>query len=207
MSDNNNKKNVAAPTGANVTTPANKTSVVSVTGGKLPEVGSEGLVKSGAGDLVPPVGTGGKDGQQSGGVTREGSTQGNTATETAGEIQPNTQGAPETVDIDSMIEGGEKGIQTVDQKKAARIKKAELLTKAINSKHNFETVQYVDDETKEFIGSRIRYLPDADNKTVYDYADDPEVSAHLEFKIDEKDPRNGEPVDQQVSIAWINTEF
>lgn len=112
------------------------------------------------------------------------------------------------INTDELISSAQTEIKSGDEEQEARKKKAELLTKAINSRHYFEDINFANAETGEQVGgSRIRYVKDPYGKTVYDYMADETVNQHLGFKIDENDPKDGSIVDKQISIFWKNPAF
>lgn len=180
-----------------------------------------GTVTTGAGDQAPPIGTGGKGGEGGTGRTLEQGANDNVNTEGQNVPQEsinldqvdiqNVQGVKldnkGSVNVGSLLKGTQSGIKTADEKITSRKEKADLLTKAINSQYNFETIQYINDETGEVIGTKIRYLPDTDEKTIYDYMEDEDISAHLGFKVPEGDNKDGQPVDSQISVYWVNPVF
>lgn len=112
------------------------------------------------------------------------------------------------VNVADFIKKTTTETSNLDADQEARIKKAKLLSDAINSRFYFENVQYVNSETGEKIGSKIRYTKDSNKKTIYDYMNDPEVTAHVGFKLmDEEDQQDGGIVNKQISIYWVNPVF
>lgn len=112
------------------------------------------------------------------------------------------------VNVADFIKKTTTETSNLDADQEARIKKAKLLSDAVNSRFYFENVQYVNSETGEKIGSKIRYTKDPNGKTIYDYMNDPEVTAHVGFKLmDEDDKQDGGIVSRQISIYWVNPVF
>ncbi len=112
------------------------------------------------------------------------------------------------INVQDFIKNTTTETKTLDSEQEARIAKAKLLTDAINSRFYFENVQYVNSETGDRIGSKIRYTKDPNGKTIYDYMNDPEVTAHVGFKLmDEEDQQDGSIVNKQISIYWVNPVY
>lgn len=112
------------------------------------------------------------------------------------------------VNVADFIKKTTTETSNLDSEQEARVKKAKLLSDAVNSRFYFENVQYVNSETGEKIGSKIRYTKDPNGKTIYDYMNDPEVTAHVGFKLmDEEDQQDGGIVNRQISIYWVNPVF
>lgn len=118
-----------------------------------------------------------------------------------------TQKDPDNIDLEKFISDSTTEIKKGDEKESEKKKKMELLTKAIESKTNMEPLVFNNAETEEFIGTKLRYVKDEDGKTVYDYMNDPVVSEHIEWVVPEEDPRDGSPVEQQVSFFWKKPTF
>lgn len=117
--------------------------------------------------------------------------------------------APEDsgLDIEKLIEESTKEIKTGDEAQEARKKKQELLMRAINSRMYIENIIFKNTETDEQVGTKMRYIKDPYGKTIYDYMNDPEITAHLGFKVSENDPKDGSPIEKQISIYWNNPVF
>lgn len=105
--------------------------------------------------------------------------------------------------IKGSVEGLNKNVEAQTEKQRIH----EKLTKAFNSMTLIDRVSYFNEETQELVGTKLRYLPDEDGKTVYDYANDPEVAERLVIVIDENDPQDGSEIEKQVSHYWINPTF
>jgi hypothetical protein len=132
------------------------------------------------------------------------------AIETKGQDQapkPEVKKQDGDLDIDKLITESTKEIKTGNEAQSARKKKKELLDKALNSRMYIEPITFKNVETDEFVGSKMRYTKDKDGKTIYDYMQDPEVTAHIKFKVPEGDPRDGSPVTKQISISWVNPVY
>ena len=111
------------------------------------------------------------------------------------------------LDIDKLISESTQEIKTADEAQNARVEKQKMLMTALNSKNYMETIIYKNEETDEEIGRKLRYVPDPFGKTIYDYMNDPEVTAHIGFKVPEGDPQDGSYIDEQISVYWINPVF
>lgn len=118
------------------------------------------------------------------------------------------QEIPADINTDELITNAQTEIKSGDAEQEARVKKAELLTQAINSRYYFENVRYENSETGEPVGgTRIRYTQDPYKKTIYDYMNDEVVNQHIGFKVSEDDPKDGSIVDKQITIYWKNPAF
>lgn len=124
-------------------------------------------------------------------------------TATVGTAVPNN----DNIDIDKMIASGIAETQTLDADIQARKDKTEYLSKALEARTNFEQIPYHNVETGEIIGTRIRYLPDTDGKTIYDYMNEEAVKEHIVFVAAEGDPTDGSPVDRQVTYFWAKPTY
>ena len=114
------------------------------------------------------------------------------------------------IDIEGMINAGEKETAEIDKDKKARQERMEYLTKAIHAIRGpkaFERLIFNNVETGEMVGTKIRYIKDNDGKTAYDYMNDPIIQEHLEFVVPEDDPKDGSPVDRQISYFWKKPTF
>ena len=111
------------------------------------------------------------------------------------------------LDIDRLISESTQEIKAGDDAQKARVEKQKMLMTALNSKNYMETIIYKNEETDEEIGRNLRYVPDPYGKTIYDYMNDPEVTAHIGFKVDENDPQDGSFIEKQISVYWINPVF
>lgn len=131
------------------------------------------------------------------------------------EKQPeeNTQPVEGDVSIEGLIKGTQEEIKEGEQATLSRVEKSQLLTRAINSRHYFENLNYINTETgeqpveMEGSGNRIRYGKDPKGKSIYDYMNDPEVTKHIGFKVPEDDPKDGSIVTKQITVFWTNPEF
>lgn len=106
-----------------------------------------------------------------------------------------------------LIKSSKETIGKANLKATERQAKHDLLARAIESTTRFERIVIKDEETGEILGTQIQYLVDKENKTVYDYAEDPDVTEHIAFVIPEEDEKNGNPVSQQVTFYWINPQY
>lgn len=118
--------------------------------------------------------------------------------------QGNAQTAPNVndVDIEKMISTSEGEIKTLDEETQRRKDVTELLQTALAARARFRKVPYNNTETGEVLGSRIKYEPDNDGKTIYDYMNDEVVSQYIQFVAAEGDPMDGSPVDRQITFYW-----
>lgn len=156
------------------------------------EVRTQGTPQGGtAGDQLGQ-GEGGA-GQAAGGANASGS----------GSGTDNTGG----LDIDKLISESTKEIKTGDEVQEARKKKQQLLMRAINSRMYIENIVFKNTETDEQVGTKMRYVQDPYGKTIYDYMNDPEITAHLGFKVPEGDNKDGSVIEKQISIYWVNPVF
>lgn len=114
---------------------------------------------------------------------------------------------PDDIDIDKFIAESSGEISTLEEKESEKQRKMKILTKAIDSRNNFERLIFNNSETDEFIGTKIQYSKDADGKTIYEYMNDPVVTEHIEFVVPEGDPQDGSPVTQQVTFYWKKPTF
>ena len=112
--------------------------------------------------------------------------------------------AQDGFDAKAFIKGSESSLNKATEQETEKQRIHKLLTAAFESMSNFDRSSYFNEETQEVIGTKIRYLPDAEGKTVYDYAADPDVASRLVIVIDENDPQDGSEIDKQVSHYWIN---
>jgi len=198
MSNTNNNEIPPRPGGTKVV------NVNSQTGGQTPQANSP------SGNQQPP--------KQSGGGP-EGQSQVNT-----GELQKvvtppsssstttpsGTVPSNDDIDIEGMINAGEKETAEIDKDKKARQERMEYLTKAIHAIRGpkaFERLIFNNVETGEMVGTKIRYIKDSDGKTAYDYMNDPIIQEHLEFVVPDDDPKDGSPVDRQISYFWKKPTF
>lgn len=111
------------------------------------------------------------------------------------------------MDIDKLISESTKEIKTIDTAQDERKKKQERLMTALSALNYMETVVYKNEETNEEIGTKFRYTKDPHGKTIYEYINDPEISDHIGFKLDENDQQDGSFIEKQISIYWINPVF
>ncbi len=131
----------------------------------------------------------------------------------ANAVNPNLQAPPpqsqdpNNVDIDKFIADSATEIKVFDEKEQARKEKTEYLNRILELRNKFRTIIFNNAETQEFVGTKIQYEQDEDGKTIYDYIDDPVVSEHIQFVVPEADPRDGSPVDQQISFFWKKPTF
>lgn len=121
----------------------------------------------------------------------------------AGQQQEEDQG----FDIEKAISESTKEIKSADDSQLQRVEKQKRLMAAVNSRRNMESVIFINNETQKEVGRKLRYLPDASGKTIYDYMNDPEVQEHIGFKVADSDPRDGSFIEKQISIYWINPVF
>lgn len=121
----------------------------------------------------------------------------------SGTVQNNQrQQDPDDLDINKFIKSSTQEIKTGDEKQQQRKKRIELLSAAINSKQKFERIVVNNQETGEFVGTKMQYVKDEHGKTIYDYMNDPIVQEHLEFLAAEGDPMDGSPVNKQITFYW-----
>ena len=111
------------------------------------------------------------------------------------------------LDIDQLITESTQEIKSADEVQNARVEKQKKLMTSLTSKNYMETIIYKNEETDEEIGRKLRYVADPHGKTIYDYMNDPEITAHIGFKVDENDPQDGSYIEQQISVYWINPVF
>lgn len=123
----------------------------------------------------------------------------------SGQVAP--QNNPDNIDIGKFIAENVAEVRTGEEKETEKKKKMEYLTKAINSRFNFERIVFNNSETGEFIGSKMQYVKDGDGKTIYDYINDPVVTEHIQFVVPEDDPQDGSPVNKQISFFWTKPTF
>jgi hypothetical protein len=125
--------------------------------------------------------------------------------------QPNQPPAvatdPDNIDIGKFIAENVNEVRTGEEKENEKKKKMEYLTKAINSRFNFERIVFNNSETGEFVGSKMQYVKDTDGKTIYDYINDPVVTEHIQFVVPEDDPQDGSPVNKQITFFWTKPTF
>jgi hypothetical protein len=114
---------------------------------------------------------------------------------------------PDDIDLEKFISESSGEVKTSEEKESEKQRKMKILTKAIDSRNNFERIIFNNAETDEFIGTKIQYSKDTDGKTIYEYMNDPEVQEHLEFVVPEGDPQDGSPVNQQVTFFWKKPTF
>ena len=117
------------------------------------------------------------------------------------------QNNPDNIDIGKFIADNVAEVRTGEEKENEKKKKMEYLTKAINSRFNFERIIFNNSETGEFIGTKMQYVKDGDGKTIYDYINDPVVTEHIQFVVSEDDPQDGSPVDKQITFFWTKPTF
>ena len=151
--------------------------------------------------------------QAEGEIRTQGTPQGGTAGDQLGQGETAPAGSQATdppqgdINIDQLISESTKEIKTGDEAQETRKKKQELLMQAINSRMYIENIIFKNTETDEQVGTKMRYVKDPYGKTVYDYANDPEITAHLGFKIPDEDPKDGSPINKQITIYWVNPVF
>jgi len=121
--------------------------------------------------------------------------------------QPAVATDPDNIDIGKFIAENVAEVRTGEEKETEKKKKMEYLTKAINSRFNFERIIFNNSETGEFIGTKMQYVKDGDGKTIYDYINDPVVTEHIQFVVSEDDPQDGSPVDKQITFFWTKPTF
>ena len=121
--------------------------------------------------------------------------------------QPPVATDPDNIDINQFIADNVAEVRTGEEKENEKKKKMEYLTKAINSRFNFERIIFNNSETGEFIGTKMQYVKDGDGKTIYDYINDPVVTEHIQFVVSEDDPQDGSPVDKQITFFWTKPTF
>lgn len=114
---------------------------------------------------------------------------------------------PDDLDIEKFIQSNTQEIKTGDERQQERKRKMEILTKAINAKDYFERIIYNNQETGEFVGTKIRYTKDPYGKTIYDYMSDPVIQEHIEFVAAEGDPMDGSPISKQITFFWKKPTF
>jgi hypothetical protein len=117
------------------------------------------------------------------------------------------QNNPDDIDIDKFISESTAEIKTGQERETERAKKTKYLTKALESRNNYERIIFSNSETGELIGKKIAYTKDDDGKSVYDYMNDPIVQEHIEFLVPEDDPQDGSPVLGPVSFYWKKPTF
>ena len=131
--------------------------------------------------------------------------------QTPGKSEPGDGGVaapnPDDINIKEFIAGSEKETAKIDDKQQKRIEKAADLSKAIDSINNTEKFIFNNVETGEVIGTKFKYKPDTDGKTVYDYAKDPAIAEHITFVIPEDDPQDGTLITKAVSFFWNKPTF
>lgn len=135
--------------------------------------------------------------------TKPSSLEANTSPEVK-QLDDNVVKTEKGFDAKAFIKGSESNISKAVEKESEKQRIHKLLTAAFESMTNFDRTNYFDEERQELIGTKIRYLPDKDGKTVYDYAADPDVASRLVIVIDEDDPQDGSEIERQVSHYWIN---
>lgn len=124
----------------------------------------------------------------------------------SGQVAP-PQNNPDNIDIGKFIADNVAEVRTGEEKETEKQKKMEYLTKAINSRFNFERIVFNNSETGEFVGSKMQYVKDTDGKTIYDYINDPVVTEHIQFVVPEDDPQDGSPVTKQITFFWTKPTF
>jgi hypothetical protein len=126
----------------------------------------------------------------------------------SGQVAPNQQQQdPDNIDIGKFIADNVSEVRTGEEKESEKKKKMEYLTKAINSRFNFERIIFNNSETGEFTGTKMQYVKDGDGKTIYDYINDPVVTEHIEFIVPDNDPQDGSPVEKQITFFWTKPTF
>ena len=160
-------------------TPPSKTKVVQVQGNTIPNQLPQGKV------VAPAPGSG----------------------QVVAPNQQQQQQDPDNIDIGKFIAENVAEVRTGEEKETEKKKKMEYLTKAINSRFNFERIIFNNSETGEFVGSKMQYVKDSDGKTIYDYINDPVVTEHIQFVVSEDDPQDGSPVDKQITFFWTKPTF
>lgn len=203
-----NENNPAAPDkGEGVPNAPNKRTVVEIQGNdinKAPQRAEPVLGAEGGDNVVAqtePIVNG----------TPQGGTAGDNPKDTApagtGVSAAEQQQQDTSLDIDKLITESTGEIKAADTAQTERQKKQELLMRAINSRMYMENITYKNVESDEFVGTKMRYYEDPYGKSVYDYMNDPEVTAHIGFKVPKEDPKDGTPVNEQITIYWINPVF
>lgn len=197
----------AADNQANSTNGApNERTVIAVDGQGNPVDGGEFSLNEG-------VTSGEGPNQAEGEVRTQGTPEGGTAGDQLGQGETAPAGSQATdppqgdINIDQLISESTKEIKSGDEAQEARKKKQELLMRAINSRMYIENIIFKNTETDEQVGTKMRYVKDPYGKTVYDYANDEEITAHLGFKIPDEDPQDGSPIERQITIYWTNPVF
>lgn len=186
---------------------AGGTKVINVqTGGQTP-----GQSNPPSGNQQPPKQSGGGPEGQSqqantSGLQKAVLPQSASSSSSSGTAVPNN----DDIDIEGIINASEKETAEIDKDKKARKERMEYLTKAIDALRGpkaFERLLFNNVETGEMVGTKIRYIKDNDGKTAYDYMNDPIIQEHLEFVVPEDDPRDGSPVERQISYFWKKPTF
>lgn len=147
--------------------------------------------------------------QAEGEIRTQGTPQGGTAGDQLGQGEGAGAGSGTDtgLDIDKLISESTKEIKTGDEVQDARKKKQELLMRAINSRMYIENIVFKNTETDEQVGTKMRYVKDPYGQTIYDYMNDPEITAHLGFKVPEGDKKDGSVIEKQISVYWVNPVF
>ncbi len=120
---------------------------------------------------------------------------------------PAGQNDPNNIDIDKFIADSTTEVKVFDEKTKARKERSEYLNRVLELRNNFRSIVFNNAETGEFVGTKIQYQADEEGKTIYDYINDPVVEEHIQFVVPEADPRDGSPVDSQISFFWKKPTF
>lgn len=87
-----------------------------------------------------------------------------------------------------------------------RAEKKRLLDRAIKSLDKKTLTQKINVTTNELVAEYIEYLPDENNKTVYDYMKDPFVQQHIAFQFPEG-AKEGDKLKAPITPYWTDANF